>query len=59
MLLCRSDCRSIMYTKGDKRSNENACDKKEFEKIEVTRPHSDTLQIPDARQLLGEMTANP
>ena len=32
--------------------------KKEFKKIEVMRPHPGTLQIPDARQLLGEMTIN-
>jgi hypothetical protein len=33
-----------MYTKGDGRSNENACDKKKSREMEIKRPHPDTLQ---------------
>jgi hypothetical protein len=33
-----------MYTKGDERNNENACDKKKSGEMEIKKPRPETVQ---------------
>jgi hypothetical protein len=44
MLLHQSDCRSIMYSKCNERSDKNACDKAKSKEMEGKKPCPDALQ---------------
>ena len=58
MLLHQSDCRSTMYTKWNKRSDENACDKVKAMEMEGKKLCPDALQKLENGQWLRETKEN-